>query len=86
MNPSVRHSLRRGGRRLDPRKADGSNAGGGTELNALDLDVLTLPGPFEDVVERATSIAERIGPTVLLVGLSTVLALLPPCPPPRDGP
>jgi hypothetical protein len=58
----VRHSLRRGGRPLDVWKADRTGARRGGELDAVDLDVVALTRALEHVVERAASVAERVGP------------------------
>jgi hypothetical protein len=57
----VRHPLRRVGRPFDVREADRAGAGRSAELDALDLDVLAVPGAPEHVVERSTGIAERVG-------------------------
>ena len=58
----VRHPLRWGGRPLDVWKADWSGARRGTELDAVDLDIVAFTRAFEHVVERAASVPERISP------------------------
>ena len=54
----VRHSLRRGWGPLDVWKTDRSGARRGSELDAVDIDVLALTRALEQVVERVARVAE----------------------------
>jgi SAM-dependent methyltransferase len=56
------HPTRRGGRALDVWKADRPSARRGTQLDAVDLDVVALTRALEQVVERAAGVAEAVGP------------------------
>ena len=58
----VRHPLGRGGRPLDVRKADRPAARRSTDLDAVDLNVVALTRTSKDVVERVTSVPERVSP------------------------
>jgi hypothetical protein len=55
----VRHSLRLGRRPLDVWKRYRPGARGSAELDAVDLNVLTLAGAFEHVVERVAGVTEE---------------------------
>src|SRR5215216_416093 len=58
----MRHSLRRSRRPLNVWKGHRPGARRSAELDAVDLNILTLAGAFEHVVERAAGVTERVGP------------------------